>query len=73
MLLYFFCTVCLVIAYTVQRQQIKVMRARDRSDEALLILLTAAANLPEEVTSLPDWQFALRNAARARQFVAQNK
>lgn len=52
-----------------QTQQIKTARARDRSDEALLILLTAAANLPEEINSLPDWQFALRNATRVRRFI----
>ena len=63
-LLYLFVAVSLFIAYTSQRKMIKVMRARDRAREALLILLTAAAQLPEEINSLPEWQVALRQATK---------
>lgn len=40
------------------------MKARDNTRAALFILLTAAAKLPEEINTLPEWQFALRLATK---------
>ena len=59
--------ICLVIAYINQRQTLKIMRARDHSDLALGILLSAAVKLPE-VSSSPDWKRALKLAAEARKY-----
>lgn len=63
-LLYFFCIICLGIAYLSQRNNIKTMKARDNARAALFILLTAAGKLPEEINTLPEWQFALRLATK---------
>jgi hypothetical protein len=59
--------ICLVIAFINQRQSLKIMKARDRSDLALGILLSAAVKLPE-VASSPDWKRALKLAAEARRY-----
>lgn len=40
------------------------MKARDNARAALFILLTAAGKLPEEINTLPEWQFALRLATK---------
>lgn len=63
-LLYLFCLICLCTAYLCQRNNIKTMKARDNTRAALFILLTAAAKLPEEINTLPEWQFALRLATK---------
>jgi hypothetical protein len=59
--------ICLVLAFLNQRQSLKVMKARDRSDLALGILLSAAVKLPE-VSSSSDWKRALKLAAEARRY-----
>jgi hypothetical protein len=64
--------ICLVIAYINQRQTVKVMKARDRSDLALGILLSAAVKLPE-VSSSPDWRQALKLAAEARRYTFEQQ
>jgi hypothetical protein len=62
--------VCLIIAYINQRQTIKIMKARDHSDLALGILLSAAVRLPE-IASSPDWKRALKLAAEARKYTSE--
>lgn len=63
---------CLVLAWVNQRQNLKVMKARDRSDLALGILLSAAVKLPEIATS-PDWKRALKLAAEARRYTFEQQ
>lgn len=71
-LVFSFALITLLVAYFTQRQTIRVMKARDQADAALLILLSAAANLPE-ASQDKDWQFALRQALTARRFIVRQR
>lgn len=69
MLPYLFCLACLIIAYLSQRQSLKSQRRHDRTFEALLVLLVAANNLPEEYKTL-ELQTAIHRAHNIRRFNA---
>jgi len=59
-----FVLVCIFITWTSQRKCIRVIRTRDRYAEALLTLIVAASKLPTDINTSPEWQEALRIAAK---------
>lgn len=68
-----FIVINIYITYTNQQRFLREKKAKDRYAKALLILITAAGKLPEEINQSADWQQALRLAVKTWKLPAAEK